>query len=79
MTNEEITQRARAAAIDFHINNCDTDMEYEACWAAVESGAPLPDSIGEEPCIDEFRGELYEAVLEMAQWVEWLMKKARDD
>ena len=80
MTDEEITRQARAAAIDFHLNNCDTDVEYEACWAAVESGAPLPDSICEEYCMDEFRREeLYEEVLSMAVWVEWLMKRARDD
>ena len=80
MTNEEITRLARAAAIDFHISNCATDPEYKACWEAVESGAPLPDSICEESCLDEFRrGELYEEVIGMAGWVEWLMKKARDE
>jgi hypothetical protein len=80
MTNEEITRLARMAAIDFHINNCSTDTEYEACWAAVESGSPLPDSICEESCMDEFRrAELYEETRDMAGWLEWLMKKARDE
>ena len=80
MTNEEITRRAREAAIDFHINNCAADADYEACWAAVESGTPLPDSICEEPYMDEFRrAELYEETIGMAEWVEWLMKKARDE
>ena len=80
MTDERIRQLARAAAIDFHLSNCATDVEYAACWEAVESGAPLPDSICEESCMDEFRrGELYEEVIEMASWIEWLMKKARDE
>ena len=80
MTNEEITRLARAAAIDFHLNNCATDVEYEACWEAIKSGAPLPDSIGEESCMDEFRrDEIYEETVGMAEWVEWLMKRARDE
>lgn len=82
MTDERIWQLARAAAIDFHFhfNTCVTDAEYEACWAVVESSAPIPDSICEESCMDEFRqDDLYEATRNMASWIERLMKKARDE